>query len=51
MKRYSCWGTDEWGMEQDPEGEFYLVEDVEKLLEEIMLQLFTFESSIAYPED
>ena len=48
MKRYSP--DDHW-MREDPEGEFYLVEDVEKLLEEIMLQLFTFESMIAYPED
>lgn len=47
MKRYSCIEY----VQEDPEGEFYLVEDVEKLLEEIMLQLFTFESMIAYPED
>lgn len=48
MKRYSVWRGD---IMEDPDGDLYLVEDVEKLLEEIMLQLFTFESMVAYPED
>jgi hypothetical protein len=51
MKRYTCWGTDDFGMEENPDGDFYRVDEVEALLEEIMFQLFTFESAIAYPED
>ena len=50
MKRYELC-LDNSGMEEDPAGDYYLVEDVEKLLEEILLRRSTFESMIAYPED
>ena len=47
MKRYH---PTEGPMTEDPEGDFYLVDDVAVLLEEIMFQLFTFEGKLAITE-
>lgn len=49
MKRYSPAkpGT----MKVSEDGDYYLVEDVEALLEDIMLQLFSAESVMILPED
>jgi hypothetical protein len=48
MKRYH---PTEGPMEEHPDGDFYSVDEVEELLEEIMFQLFTFESKIAMMEE
>ena len=49
MKRYSP--SNPKTMKESADGDYYLVDDVEALLEDIMLQLFSAESVMILPED